>query len=95
MSSRKRSRSGNPALRAQSTGLKIEAKHKYHAPMAPPPAGVHQWVVVAAWVVKNPGGEQYNLDTENLLSIEGPGCLICEEPYTQELAAMRCPGEPR
>jgi hypothetical protein len=35
------------------------------------------------------------LDQENLLTIVGPGCFYCEQPWSPRLARRRCPGEPR
>jgi hypothetical protein len=90
----RRIRSGDPRLRAQSTGLQIEAAHKAHARFASPPPGIHQWIVMASWAVKNPRATQYQLDVENLLTIEGPGCFVCEEPFNEQMAALPCPGEP-
>jgi hypothetical protein len=54
--------------------------------------GEHQWVIVAGYHVdpRNPA-----MHPENLISVEGPGCRVCEQNYTPELAERRCPGEPR
>jgi hypothetical protein len=59
--------------------------------------GEHLWTAVAiyridpaAWVAF---GARTHLDTENLLTIAGPGCFKCEQPYSPELAARRCPGD--
>lgn len=64
-------------------------------PMTAPP-GVHLWVATAAWRV-NPAeflkGEAH-LDLENMLTIGGPGCFICEREYGTEMALQPCPGEP-
>ncbi len=38
--------------------------------------------------------EGVNLDLENLLTIDGPGCFICEEIFSPQLAALPCPGNP-
>lgn len=45
------------------------------------------------WKVQ-PERDQFLLDTENLLTIEGPGCYVCEEEYTPERATQPCPGDP-
>lgn len=34
------------------------------------------------------------LDNETLLDPPAPGCLVCEQPYSQRLRRRRCPGEP-
>lgn len=74
-----------------STGITIESKHKHHKQMTDPGQGKHLWTVVGCWSVQ-PGKTGYNLDIENLLTIEGPGCFKCEQPYTSELAAEPCKG---
>lgn len=64
-------------------------------PLTAPP-GEHLWVATAAWRV-NPTTfleGAAHLDLENMLTIGGPGCFICEREYTPELAARPCPGEP-
>lgn len=53
--------------------------------------GQHLWIVVPMFRV-NPEAERVDLDGENLLSIEGPGCFWCEQPWTSELAAKPCGG---
>jgi hypothetical protein len=83
------SRSGIEVIRP--TGIKVESKHKYHKSMTDPGEGKHLWTVVGCWSVI-PGADGYNLDIENLLTIEGPGCYKCEQPFSQELAAKPCGG---
>lgn len=92
-----RSRSGNPARRTvESTSLKIEVGHRHHAPIAlAGKDGEHLWAVFGVWRVMDPTSERFELDTENLMTIEGPGCFVCEKQYTPALAARPCPGEPR
>ena len=77
------------------TGVGQEAVSKYHVQDLPKaPAGQHQWITLAMYRTNNPDADQQNLDMENLLSIEGPGCFVCEQPYSREVAARPCPGEP-
>jgi hypothetical protein len=75
--------------------LQVEAKHRHHAELPNPVPGEHMWTIVGMWRLANPAAERFVLDLENLLTIEGPGCFVCEQPYTAGLAAARCPGEPR
>jgi len=75
-----------------STGIRIESKHRYHANLQVLASGEHLWCLYGMWRVKDPTAEQFDLDIENLLTIEGPGCFICEQPYTPELAARPCTG---
>lgn len=72
---------------------------KTHGAIPPPKPGEHFWVMTAVWGIADPAtafdpGVQKHLDLENLITIEGPGCFICEDVYTAELAARPCPGEP-
>src|SRR5438045_1166103 len=84
---------GNPQRQVVSTGIKIEARHRYHANIDWQP-GRHLWMVLGMWQIKDPESDQFQLDIENLLTIEGPGCYICEQPYSRELAARPCTGDP-
>lgn len=85
-------RSGNPASRRWSAGVKIEAIHRAHAEVRDPGRGQHLWTTLAMWEVDPTQTEAVYLDTENLLTIEGPGCYKCEEVYSPELAAKPCRG---
>lgn len=87
-------RSGNPALRGmRGTGIKIEARHKHHnQEMTDPGEGRHLWTVLGMWQVDPRMEGSYNLDVENLMTIEGPGCFKCEKPWSAELAARPCTG---
>lgn len=60
-----------------------------------PRAGEHLWTVLTMFRWGGPGVEQPILDSENLLTVQGPGCYYCEEVYTPRLATRRCPGRPR
>jgi hypothetical protein len=55
----------------------------------------HLWVYTGLWEVRDPRQRQrVDLDTENLLSVDGPGCFICERMWSARLAARPCEGEP-
>jgi hypothetical protein len=54
----------------------------------------HVWIMTAAWRVDPAKGGRAVMDHENLISLGGPGCLVCENTYTPELAAKRCEGGP-
>lgn len=87
---------GNPArgiAGVSSTGITIEASHRHHSNIDWQP-GQHLWMALGMWQIKDPSSGKLMLDVENLMTIEGPGCYICEEPYTPELAAKACPGDP-
>jgi hypothetical protein len=87
--------------RIVSTGVQVRVDPLDRIPAYDPRSGEHLWIVTGAWKV-NP--EQWHspdpnvtplLDSENLLSVAGPGCYWCEAYYSPTLATRRCPGEPR
>lgn len=94
MSTRRKPPSRNPMRTATSTGLQIEARHRHRAHIPDPIPGQHMWTVIGMWRVTDPAGDQLNLDVENLMTLEGPGCFTCEQPFSPEFAAAPCPGEP-
>jgi hypothetical protein len=69
-------------------------------PSAP---GEHVWIISAVFTTtaeaierqqEDPANEMILMDREALALVAGPGCWVCEEPYTPELAAKPCPGDP-
>jgi hypothetical protein len=78
-------------VEVRGVGVKVEARHKYHAKLPEQRQGEHLWVVLAMYRV-DPTADQFLLDTENLLSIEGTGCFWCEQKWTAELTARSCTG---
>lgn len=77
--------------RTVGTGIKVEARSKYQADV-PAFTGRHLWVVAGAWAVAEPARSRFDLDTENLLTLNGPGCFYCEQFWHATISA-RCPGE--
>lgn len=55
--------------------------------------GEHFWTAVAMWHVADPAADTLQLDTENLITVEGPGCFVCGISYKSPLAMAPCPGE--
>lgn len=61
--------------------------------------GRHQWSVMVVYgltdaearATKSSPGYVQNLDAEHRLSIEGPGCLNCEEAWSESIARQPCP----
>ena len=43
-------------------------------------------------VVPTEDGGHYDLDHENLLSVNGPGCYKCEKTYSAKVDAAPCTG---
>lgn len=91
-------RSGDPR-KWRSTGVRVEARHRYHGQVPTPALGEHLWVMTGAWriarpeTILDPSGT-FHLDMENLLTLDGPGCWVCEQVWSPEVAALPCPGDP-
>lgn len=95
MSRARKRPAGNPARQVvTSTGLKVEAAQRFHTTIPTPAPGQHLWATFGVWRVADPAATRFHLDLENLLTLEGPGCFLCEQQYTPELAARPCPGDP-
>jgi len=64
-------------------------------------AGEHLWIVTAAYRVSDQlaaameegSDNQLHMDRESLLTIQGPGCMWCEQPWTRAIAARPCVGD--
>jgi hypothetical protein len=55
--------------------------------------GRHLWVITGMWLIADPSQrENVQLDSENLLTVQGPGCFKCEQPYSRQLARRPCRG---
>lgn len=88
-------------VRVRSAGIEQEVSAR-RLPPTPPPGGPHQWTMAALWRLSGPaaraavaGTDAIHLDRENLLTIDGPGCWVCEAPWSEAIADRTCPGEPR
>lgn len=60
--------------------------------------GNHVWIMTAVYSVdpeKMTPGATTLMDHESLLSIAGPGCLVCEQEHSKRTSLRRCPGLPR
>jgi len=73
-------------------GIKAEARHKFHADFPAPTPGEHLWIMMAMFRV-TPTSKAFHLDLENLLTIEGPGCFLCERTFAAA-GDEPCPGVP-
>jgi hypothetical protein len=86
-------------IEVRSTGIKVQARNRYGRTPPTPAPGVHLWVIVGAWRIinpattKDPTGE-IHLDVENLITLDGPGCFVCEQQWTPDLGCRPCPGDP-
>ena len=74
-------------------GVIVEARQHTHAKLPEHVPGEHLWIAVAMYRVR-PDQQKHFLDTENLLTIEGPGCFWCEKPYQPGMENSRCTGGP-
>lgn len=73
-------------------GPKVEAIQHFHKKLPDQVAGEHLWVVTSMFRVRPEPNARYIMDTENLLTIEGPGCFWCEQTWSPELARRPCRG---
>ncbi len=74
-------------------GPMVEGRQFHGAQIPAQRPGEHLWIVVSMFRVVPRDEGKYFLDTENLLTIEGPGCYWCEDKWTPELASKPCKGE--
>lgn len=84
-------------VRVESTGehVLVDAK-KRHLPGLNAEPGKHLFIIATCFRVANPAAddEPFLLDTENLLSAEGPACWVCEQLWTPGMQDTPCPGDP-
>jgi hypothetical protein len=85
--------------RVHSTGMTYEAEPNLdRIPEFDARSGNHYWIGLVSFHVDPSSwshGEQQHFDMENLVSVAGPGCYYCEQPYSDRIAKRRCGGEPR
>lgn len=58
--------------------------------------GQHLWAMFMMHKVNNLDNlfaGDWHADVESLILTTGPGCFICEQTYTPEIAAAPCPGQ--
>lgn len=74
---------------------------RVHAQLQDPGPGEHLWTTVVAFRVsddvirrlqRGEAPDPLLLDHENVLSVGGPGCYKCEEPFSVRLSHRRCKG---
>ena len=74
--------------------MKQEAIQYFNAPMPPMERGKHLWIYTHLYRANpRPDQQQVHFDTENLLSIDGPGCFWCGRNWSKEHANSYCPGD--
>lgn len=87
-------RSGDPRKanrQWKSSGLSVRVDDRYGADPQDPGPGVHLWTVITMFKV-TPSADDFFLDQENLITIQGPGCYKCERPFSPALDQTPCPG---
>jgi hypothetical protein len=78
----------------QSTGAQHEVPGTVdRIPDFDPRSGDHLWTIITMYRWGGPTVERPTLDNENLLSVMGPGCYYCEQPWSERLAQRRCKGD--
>ena len=83
-------------MRAAVDGL-TEVTDQYHREIEYPPAEEHLWALFGVFRIQPSDIDRMgkvNLGSSNLLSIEGPSCFVCGQPWSEGAAAAACPGEP-
>lgn len=74
---------------------------KISAQLTDPGRGEHLWTILTMYRVSDDMIRRLNqgedpgaglLDHENLLTLEGPGCFKCEQPYSRYVAHRKCTG---
>lgn len=83
----------DPYLKVTERGPVVQARQHHNARLPDRVPGEHLWIVVSMFRVR-PEQPKHFLDTENLLTIEGPGCYWCERTWEPGAEKTRCPGEP-
>jgi hypothetical protein len=84
----------------QGTGETVQvAGHVDRVPEFDKRTGDHLWIMLACWRVDpaklaRPLDGPSLLDSENMLTLNGPGCYFCEQIYSPRLATRRCKGTP-
>lgn len=78
---------------AMTDSVKIEIAGFKNRDMPRTP-GKHTWIAMSVFGV-DPTAKRWHFDRENLISVEGPGCYWCEEPYRPGMEKTECPGRPR
>jgi len=74
-----------------------EVTDRHHRKIEYPPAGEHLWALLGVFRVQLSGVDRAGrvcLDVRNLLTIDGPGCFVCEQIWSEEVADAPCPGDP-
>lgn len=92
-------RNGVHLVEMRGGGMLENASARYGGQVPEVAEGEHLWVMMGCWRISDPAavfteGHDQHLDMENLLTVEGPGCYICETPWNPELAALPCTGDP-
>jgi hypothetical protein len=55
--------------------------------------GHHFWIVTAVFRVTNPARQEFLLDRETVVTVDGPGCFHCKQLWKPTIGA-KCPGDP-
>lgn len=70
--------------------------HVDRVPVFDPRTGEHLWIMLTVYRVDpllwTDPVHAPTLDHESLISVTGPGCYYCEQPYGPRVAARRCRG---
>lgn len=82
------------------TQVQIPLSRIHRQDLPDPGPGKHLWNTLVAFHVSDDMMRQLAagdvpallLDHENILTVEGPGCYKCEEPFSKRLYYRKCTG---
>ena len=69
----------------------VNAVNRYNQDVPQTP-GKHLWTFVGVWKVDNPVATRQLFDSENMLTVVGPGCFWCEQQWSPTIG-VKCPGD--
>lgn len=90
-----------PSLISTGTTIKVDGsrfeKVYQSSPENDVEPGEHLWTMIMMHKVSDPAvlfAGEWHADLESLVLTSGPGCFICEQTYSETVAAKPCPGQP-
>lgn len=72
------------------TGIVVEARSKAGKNIPEQEERKHLWNLIAVFRIGDPTAEQFDMDMENLVTIQGPGCYFCEQLYEKGMENTPC-----
>lgn len=96
-----RASQGKPRLTSTGLTIKVDGSSFERVYQSTPEndvePGEHLWAMFLMHKVNNLDNlfaGNWHADLESLILTTGPGCFICEQTYSPDVAASPCPGQP-